>query len=68
MKKGVVVDGGLAAVDAAEESDFFAGWGTGLGVDSFFWNVEDVRGVDVEVLGVPVHLGGEVVDVDAEVA
>ena len=64
----MVVDEVLAAVDHGEECDFHS-FGTavcaGLGG---MGDVEDVRGADVEVAGIPVHCAGEVCYVEAEVA
>lgn len=67
-EEGVVVDGRQAAVDAAEQRDFLAGRRARGAVDLGKRHVQDVRRVDVEVACVPVHLGWEVVDVEAEVA
>ena len=68
-EEGVVVDWDGTAVDAGEEGDFAAGGGAcGGGGGGVGGHVEDVRGVEIEVLGVPGHLGREVVDVDSEVA
>ena len=68
QKHGVVVDEVLAAVDVGEKSDFLACGRTGFRVDFLQWDVQDVAGDDVEMPGVPVHRGGEVGDVESEMA
>ena len=67
-EEGMVVDRSLTTVDGAKEGDFLAAGFASFGVDLFFRDVENVGWVEVEVLGVPSHLGGEVVDIDAEMA
>ena len=64
----MVVDEVLAAVDHGEECDFDSFWTTVLVGLGWVRDVEDVRGADVEVAGVPVHGGGEVGYVETEVA
>lgn len=66
----MVVDGILTAIDACEQGDFFTFGLAAVFVAVWVWNVDvkDVRGDDVEVPGVPVQLGGEVFDVETEVA